>query len=147
MDSLLLAHQYCRTMQPTTKISIFGFRLATVVLGVYWIAIFTGTHLPKIPQAIPTLNDKAIHFIAYFILTLLMAYTTNSARSFRRFSAIAAIAMIYGAIDELSQGLVPNRTPDLLDYAADVAGICTAIAFYIGAKYLYRIMKLPAKTA
>jgi len=134
-------------MQPTTKISIFGFRLATVVLGIYWLAIFTGTHLPKIPQSVPLLDDKAIHFTAYFFLVVQMCYATNSTRWFRRFAAIAGIAMIYGAIDELSQGLVPNRTPDLLDYAADVAGIWTAIAFYIGAKYLYRIMKLPAKTA
>jgi len=134
-------------MQPTTKISIFGIRLAIVLLAIYWLAIFTGTHLPSLPRAVPTPNDKMMHFTAYFILALLLCYTTNSARSFPRFAAIGATAMIYGVIDELSQAFIPSRTPDLLDYAADVAGIWMAIAFYVGAKYVYRTINLPTKTA
>ncbi|MCP4777372.1 MAG: hypothetical protein GY880_24405, partial [Planctomycetaceae bacterium] len=34
-------------MRPVTKITIFGFRLAIVVLAAYWLCIFVGTHLPN----------------------------------------------------------------------------------------------------
>ena len=134
-------------MQPTTKISIFGFRLAFVVLAIYWLAIFTGTHLPGIPRAVPLPNDKGMHFTAYFFLAVLMCYTTNSTRWIGRFTVIGATAMIYGAIDELTQTFVPRRNPDLLDYAADVAGIWTAISLYAGAKYVHKTAALCTRNA
>ncbi len=129
-------------MQPTTKITIFGVRLALVILGLYWLLIFTGTHLPKLPGPPLGTNDKTIHFFAYFLLVTLMCYSTQSIHWLRRFSAIGGIAMAYGAIDELTQAWVPNRSPDPLDYAADVAGICTAIALYVGAKCFYETTML-----
>mgnify|MGYP001824207556 CR=1 FL=1 len=116
------------------KLSVFGFRLAAVVLCLYWLAIFTGTHLPRLPRLLPRIDDKAGHFLAYFGLATLMCYSGRSTRWLRRFAAIAATAMVYAAIDEFTQRWIPRRSPDLWDFAADVAGIWTAIACYVAAK-------------
>lgn len=121
-------------MRPITKITIFGVRLALIVLAGYWILIFAGTHAPRLPHAIPLVDDKILHFCAYFILTLLMCYSTTSPRWGRRFLTIGLLAMVYGAIDEWTQNFVPNRQADWADYAADLVGIWTAIAVYLTAK-------------
>lgn len=125
------------TMRPVTKVTVFGIRLAVVVLIAYWLVIFAGTHAPRIPHAVPLVNDKVMHFTAYFCLTLLMCYSTTSPRWLRRFTAIGLTAMVYGAIDEWTQAWVPNRQPDLADYLADVAGIGAALGSYVAAKFIY----------
>jgi len=131
-------------MRPVTKITVFGIRLALVVLIVYWIAIFAGTHAPRVPHAVPLIGDKLLHFTAYFCLTLLMCYSTTSPRKLRRFTVIALTALCYGAIDEWTQAFVPNRQPDLADYAADAAGIFAAIGLYLAAKLVYESLR-PAR--
>ena len=131
-------------MRSITKITVFGVRLALVVLAAYWLVIFVGTHMPRLPHAVPRFNDKLLHFTAYFVLTTLMCYTTNSTRWFRRFAVIGVTAMIYGAIDEATQAFVPRRSPELNDFLADAAGIWTAILLYVTAKLIYQQALSPA---
>ena len=45
--------------------------------------------------------------------------------------------MAYAAVDEITQNFIPGRYPDVLDFAADTAGLWSAIAIYVAAKYLY----------
>ncbi|TWU51652.1 VanZ like family protein [Rubripirellula reticaptiva] len=123
-------------MRPVTKVSLLGIRLAIVALAIYWIAIFTGTHLPAVHDFSPKVNDKIKHFSAFFGLALLMCYTTNSDRLLKRFAMIAAVGMAYAAFDEITQGLVPGRTTDVMDFAADTAGILTAIGCYAVARMI-----------
>ena len=75
-------------MRPLTNITIFGIRLSVVVLSLYWLAIFAGTHLPQDLDVSPRINDKVKHFTAYFLLGVLLCYTTNSQRWIRRFGII-----------------------------------------------------------
>ncbi len=68
-------------MRPVTKITIFGFRLAIVVLAAYWLCIFVGTHLPNMGEIVDLrfeVNDKVKHFSAFFLLGGLLCYVTNS---------------------------------------------------------------------
>lgn len=131
-------------MRPVTKIKIFGFRLAAVVLAGYWAMIFIGTHQPSILDPTPQLiNDKVKHFGAFFILGGMLCYVTNSSRWLRRFGTIGAVGMAYGAIDELTQHLVPRRSPDVLDFVADSAGLWTAILIYAAAKWAYEHSRRP----
>ena len=126
-------------MRPVTKISIFGLRLGIIALIFYWLLIFAGTHLPKPPDVAPLLNDKVKHFTAYFGLTLLLCYVTTSANLLKRFSIIGAVTVIYGAFDELTQNLVPQRFADWWDFAADVMGIAAAMIVYLVVRhYFYR---------
>lgn len=127
-------------MRPVTKITIFGFRLAIIVLAFYWICIFVGTHLPNIGEITDlrlNVNDKVKHFSAFFLLGGLLCYVTNSQRWLLRFSLIGLVGMVYAAIDEITQSFIPGRYPDVLDFAADSAGLWTAILVYVAAKGIH----------
>ena len=134
-------------MRPVTKITIFGFRLAIVVLVLYWLAIFVGTHLPNVGLAIDRVllvNDKVMHFTAFFFLGSLLCYVTNSSRWFRRFTLIGFAGMAYAATDEITQNFVPGRYPDVMDFVADAAGLWSAILLYVAAKHVQRAMSVEA---
>lgn len=118
-------------MRPLTKISLFGVRLATAVLAIYWLAIFAGTHTPTMPSFAPNVWDKALHFSAFFGLATLLCYVVPVRRSaWRKFGTVALIALAYGAFDELTQSLVRGRFTDMNDFFADVLGVSSAIAIY-----------------
>ena len=125
-------------MRPITKIKLFRVRLGIIGLALYWVTIFVGTHLPAGPKVAAKVDDKIVHFLAYFGLAVFLCYVTTSAASWRRFGIVALVAMAYGAIDELTQLLVPSRTASFLDYAADLGGIFSAILLYWVAGHLFR---------
>jgi VanZ family protein len=124
-------------MRPLTKISLFGVRLATCVLAIYWLLLFTGTHIPTIPKFAPRMWDKAQHFGAFFGLALLLCWVIPTRHSaWQKFLTVAVIAMLYGAFDELTQGFVRGRSTDIRDFIADSLGIWTAISVYALCRWL-----------
>ena len=92
-------------------------------LGVYWLAIFVGTHLPQGVQGIGRVNDKLLHFGAYAGLAFLLAAALTTLR-LRRGAILLPLttAAVYGCVDELSQIAVPGRHAEVTDWAADVSG-------------------------
>ncbi|WDQ16667.1 VanZ family protein [Rhodopirellula sp. P2] len=124
-------------MQPVTKFRLLGFRLAVIALVAYWVVIFVGTHLPKMPQSLPSVNDKVMHFTAFFGLAMLLCYCTNSARVWRRFSIIVAMCLVYACVDELSQSLVRGRHSDPMDFLADAAGTLAAVFLYAAVRWAW----------
>ena len=92
-------------------------------LGVYWLAIFAGTHLPLGGRGLGKINDKLLHFGAYAGLAFLLAATLTSLRV--RHGALLLpliVAAAYGCVDELSQLAVPGRYAEVADWTADVIG-------------------------
>jgi VanZ family protein len=135
-------------MRPITKITVFGFRLGLVLLALYWLAIFVGTHLPGALAVGPNVNDKVKHFVAFFALGGLLCYVTNSPRWVPRFVSIGLAGMAYAAIDEWTQQLVPGRFSDWADFIADSLGLWSAIGIYVTAKWVYlRVVAPPAVAA
>lgn len=124
-------------MQPVSGIRLSGIRFAILLLVIYWCLIFTGTHLPKVPSVIPRINDKVMHFSAFFGLAMLLCYCTNSKRLVRRFATIAMVCLGYGAMDEWTQSFVRGRQTDIFDLAADFAGTMTAIAIYATGRVIW----------
>ncbi|MCM2372585.1 VanZ family protein [Aporhodopirellula aestuarii] len=122
-------------MQPVSGIRLFGVRLGILTLAFYWCIIFTGTHLPEIPSAMPRMNDKVMHFTAFFLLATLLCYCTNSTRLWRRFGGIVLTCLVYGVLDELTQALVRGRSPDVRDFVADAMGTLLAVSLYAFARY------------
>lgn len=120
-----------RFMKPLTKIRVFRLRLAVILLGLYWIAIFTGTHLPKIDFVDFGVGDKSKHFAAFFGLTFLLCYVGGGNSMLGRIIRIVAIVATYAVIDEWTQGFVPGRVPDRYDFFADMMGMAAAIATYL----------------
>jgi VanZ family protein len=45
-----------------------------------------------------------------------------------RFGGMVALALLYAVLDELHQGLVPNRDPSIRDVLTDAAGVAVALA-------------------
>jgi VanZ family protein len=78
---------------------------------------------PRIPHF-----DKIAHFGAYAVLGALLAFA--AARSRAPLAVAVALGVLYGASDEIHQMFVPGRSPDVLDWAADAAGVLTACLLY-----------------
>jgi len=99
-------------------------------LIVYWIILFTATSIPA--QSVPSfgVGDKFNHFFAYFILAVLLYLTLSFQEKSLLIQSNDAlltilIVLLYGVLDELHQMLIPGRSAEFLDWAADAVGaIC-----------------------
>ncbi len=122
-------------MPQLSRVSIFGIRLATCVLVVYWIALFTGTHMPHPPSPAAVgikASDKVQHFTAFFGLATLLYWVVPGRRGpLRKVLVVLAIAVPYAAFDEWSQGFVSTRTVDFRDFIANCLGILAATLLYL----------------
>ncbi|MEJ2701512.1 MAG: VanZ family protein [Sedimentisphaerales bacterium] len=102
------------------------------VLVLYWPALFVSAHVP-IPRLVrdADVSDKALHFLAYLVLTFLLwlAVIGDKKVCWRRPAAWCILLFVagYGVADELLQGLVAGRTCDVQDFFMDLAGMLTAL--------------------
>jgi len=101
-------------------------------LILYWFILFIATSLPS--DSLPSIgfSDKINHFIAYFILAVLLNLTLIFQRKSRLLFEKATIATIiiclfYGVADELHQILIPGRFAETLDWAADASGTIVGV--------------------
>lgn len=118
-------------MRSLVRATIFGFRLAPLLLAVYWVLLFTGTHLPGSTLRHMRFNDKLLHFSAYAGLAFLVAWAIpKRIAGYSGLLIAAAIVIAYAAIDELTQGFVPRRRPDLDDFIADLLGMACGFIIY-----------------
>ena len=108
--------------------------------GLYWLAMFVGTHLPirTTPLHGPP-SDKLQHLAAFAGLAFLLCGlgTLTSISRWRRYVGVAIVIAVYGMVDELSQSLVRERTPDVFDWLADVAGAAVGIVVFVAIRKAY----------
>lgn len=107
--------------------------LLTLALG-----IIPGSSLRKVGTIPIPHFDKVVHFILFFTLTLLLLYETakrngHTALSLKTKTAIAMLAIAYGALLEVIQHLlVAGRTGSVLDFMANTLGVFSALlVFYL----------------
>ena len=117
--------------------------LAAILLGLsltYWLAIFIATHLPLGPAlpGSPRGLDKLVHGAAFAGLAIVLSATGAIwlRSSGRLYAAVFGVAAVYGAFDELTQMLVPRRTADFRDWAADLFGAALGIAVFAVSRHL-----------
>jgi VanZ family protein len=95
-----------------------------IVTALYWVGIFTLTHIPatKIPPV--PVSDKVEHMTAYGILgILLFACLSEPGRSrWVAAGAVIVVGLLYGVADELLQ-IPVGRACDIQDWYADAAGL------------------------
>lgn len=72
--------------------------------------------------------DKLVHLSLYAVLGLALAWGRGRSRSTRSRGFVAVAGVLYGATDEVHQIWVPGRTPSLLDFVADGAGVLLGYA-------------------
>ena len=129
-------------MKPVTRLTVFGIRLAVVLVAVYWTVIAVGTHVPARLEVTAGYSDKWRHFVAFFGLTIGLAWVTSSPKSLirtsRRFAIIAAVVMGYAVLDEATQAFIPGRTPDRYDVVADGVGMVAGIVVFLSGRVGYR---------
>ena len=108
--------------------------------------LFTATSLPV--QRLPSIgfSDKINHFLAYFILAVLvnltLIYQRKSRFLFNKASLVTIfIGLLYGAFDELHQILIPGRFAETLDWIADGMGtfVGVLVVYYLISKLKYRL--------
>lgn len=77
-------------------------------------------------------SDKVMHAVAFAGLSFLLAWALpKSSAGLSHVGWAAGIAFAYGCIDELTQMLVPSRSCDIWDLAADSIGIACGITCYL----------------
>ena len=118
-------------------------RLATLLLLLYWLALFLGTHLPS--SALPSFewSDKVLHLGAFAGLTFLLCWSVPN-RSGKRLNNVmiaGVLASAYGSIDELTQKFIPGRHCDIWDLIADVIGVGIGCCAYLVAKRLLTYLR------
>lgn len=120
--------------------------LVYIPLAMYWMILFFATSLPV--QKLPSvgISDKFAHFTAFFCLSILLNLTLIFQRKsqllFKKaFILTLIICLIYAAVDELHQILIPGRYAEVLDWVADglgaLAGILTL--YFLIYKLKYRL--------
>jgi VanZ family protein len=100
-----------------------------------WAAAFTTTHLPGPSLPKMHLSDKSLHAIGFFALsvTFLLTLRAYGVTRLRRDGLVLIVMPIYGAVDELTQGLpFVGRTTDVRDWLFDIIGIAIALAVWEG---------------
>jgi VanZ family protein len=105
--------------------------ILAVVVGLYWVAMFAGTHLPfqTTPKGDPYSLDKLEHITAFAVFAILLC-TAGSFTPLSRtvlYSGVLVFIAAYAAIDEVSQRFVIERTPDVFDWLADVVGAALGV--------------------
>ena len=98
-----------------TQIVIFRLVLLAAVAAITYLA----TTRQEIPVA-KDISDKINHVLAFYVLALLVDYSFPPKGL--RLAKILAL-MVFGALIELTQSLLPDRTASLLDLFADGFGI------------------------
>jgi len=116
-----------------------------VVTVLYWLAIFALTHSPVVPT--PPIPVRAIDKIAHLgvfagLAFLLCAAGTAFRHAPQRVIAVVlAIVAAYGAFDELTQQLVPQRVSDLHDWIADMLGAGIGITAFVIAREAWAALR------
>jgi VanZ family protein len=126
-------------------------RCAVLLLGLYWLALCTGTHIPQNALPAGTGNDKLLHFAAYFGLALLLCATSATQRviNWRVLAVLYLLLLGYGVLDELLQIPVPGRYAELNDWIADALGAavgisCFALGYFYWQRKVVDLAKDPA---
>jgi VanZ family protein len=115
-------------------------RLIIITLVFYWPTLFILSHIPM-PQLVcqADVSDKALHFLAYLILTFLLWSAINPNKkvnwrprvflSKKRAGAwwILLVVVLYSICDELLQSYVRGRSCDAMDFVANLAGTLTGL--------------------
>ena len=113
-------------------------------LVTYWIILFIGTSIPSDHLSLVVdIGDKLKHLLAYLILGFLLSLNLHFQQKWEHLSANAfiyafVICLFYGAVDELHQLIVPNRSAEFLDWLADAFG---SIIGVLSAMFLLRKIK------
>jgi len=86
----------------------------------------------KSPEIRFLAKDKVAHFLEYAIFAFLTFRSLAHLSGSHRAGKVALLTLLllagFAVVDELLQGFIPGRHPDVRDYAADLAGAVVIVA-------------------
>lgn len=97
-----------------------------------WVAYMSLTPV----QLPPGLSDKVLHFTGY---ALMSAGAVGFCHEPRRLGLLALLAAAIGGAVEIAQAFTPDRSPELLDFAADLAG--AALGWLVALAWLVLVVR------
>ena len=105
--------------------------IAIAIVFTVVVAFLSLVSLNNIPNVEVPGKDKTIHFLFYFVLTLLWNVALQKKyKNWRLKYRIVFVVIIYGIIIEVLQKvLTKNRQPDIYDVMANTAGAFIALGF------------------
>lgn len=101
----------------------------------YWVLLFTATHIPLKKGTLPQGTDVPLHFLAYaglsFLLTWWLSLKWDKLTLKRLFVVFMGVSL-FGVVDELLQGIpVLQRQPSIDDWVADTVGALLGILLFL----------------
>ncbi len=104
-------------------------------LILYWILLFTATHIPLKKGTLPQGTDVPLHFIAYaglsFLLTWYLSFKWDRLTPQRLLMVFVGVSL-FGILDELLQGIpILRREPSIDDWVADTLGALLGIGLFL----------------
>lgn len=130
--------------------------ISTTMLASYFALLFFGTHWPWLPTRADWMDlshrlavapDKIAHTVAFGGLSLLVAFWLRARRRnfhWRHDALMAAGLIAYAHVDEVTQYLVPHRTPDVYDLLANLVGIALGLTTFYVAWWCVAVVRPPA---
>ncbi|QDT95487.1 VanZ family protein [Gimesia aquarii] len=101
----------------------------------YWVLLFTATHIPLKKGTLPQGTDVPLHFLAYAGLSFLLTWWLSlkwDKLTFKRLFAVFVGVSLFGVVDELLQGIpVLKRQPSIDDWVADTVGALLGILLFL----------------
>jgi len=118
-------------------------RLVTSVCVALWAAAAVVSHVPSDDVPATGIGDLTAHVLGYFVMTAALWLSLSAHGWTRKARLIGSlvIAAGYGALDETTQQFF-GRTPDLIDWAADMAGAAAAV---VACELLARVREASGK--
>lgn len=107
------AHAYIRTNK-TAEAAFLFITLAAAYLGLSAIQI-------------PQVNDKILHFVTFFLLTIAFYFILDTTRRRVLNLTLLVVTFFLGLGSEFAQGILIGRTFDPIAIAANVAGSLAAL--------------------
>ncbi|HEY5517729.1 MAG TPA: VanZ family protein [Coriobacteriia bacterium] len=93
------------------------------------LVIFAGSSMPG--SSIPGGSWSVLgHLGEYFVLGALVSWALRR-DDWGTVLLVLGLCALYGATDEFHQAFVPLRTPDVVDWATDVAGAAIGVAAHL----------------
>jgi len=93
------------------------------------VVIFAGSSIPG--TSIPGGSWSVLgHLGEYFVLGALISWALRR-DDWGTVLRVLGLCALYGASDEFHQAFVPLRTPDVVDWATDVAGAAIGVAAHL----------------
>ncbi|MDI1485003.1 MAG: hypothetical protein OHK93_000137 [Ramalina farinacea] len=99
------------------------YPFAGAFIALSLLAAYLGLSSVQIPQA----NDKVLHFLAFFVLTLTFYWIFDSTRRRILNLTVSFVTIFLGLGSEAAQGLLTERQFDPLDIAANIVGSLCAL--------------------